>query len=140
MAGASEVVVISAPFKIRRRRLSRSSAAKSGSGATRAEGRRSASKGSGIATLLLLVGAPERGTGPHEQRLRGVHAATQVAGDFGHAETVDVPQGQGRAVVRPEGFEHLSRAQGVELLVPRVLDVRLAVVHQPQPALLTFLA
>src|ERR1044072_5168137 len=103
---------MSAPFKMARRRLSRSSAAKSGSGATRSEGRRSASKGSGIATLLLLLGAPERGTGLHEQRLGGGPAAPRVAGDLGHAQAVDVPEGQGRAVVRPEGFEHLSRAQG----------------------------
>src|SRR5882757_5985761 len=118
-AGGS-VVVISAPFRIRRPRRSRSSAANAGSGSTGAEGRRSASSGSGIATLLLLVTASERGLGAGQQRLRAVDGPAQVLGDARDRQAVDVTEGQSGPVVHGERLEHLPRAQGVEPLVPRV--------------------
>src|SRR3954468_8725101 len=117
-----------------RARRARSSAAKRGSGAVRAAGRRSWENGSVIAAPGSDVRAAEGGAGAHEQRLGRVHRAVEQGGDLRHRQVVEVPQGEDGAVLRGQAVEHLLRAERVEPNLPRVVD--LGALHQPETPLL----
>src|SRR5947207_12585991 len=103
-------------------RWARRRAAKAASGSAGVTGARSASSGSVIAVLPspFGIGGTERGPGPHQQRLGGVHGTAEDRGDLGDRQVVHVPQGERGAVMRAQAAEYRPRRHGVDGLVPRV--------------------
>src|SRR5438874_3237419 len=100
----------------------RKRAAKARSGSIGVGAVRSASNGSGtVGVLLFRVGAAERQPRADEQRFGGVQGTVEDLGDVRDGQVVQVAQRQHRAVLRREFFERFSRADSVEVHLPRVL-------------------
>src|SRR5260370_14617322 len=100
----------------------RKRAVNAGSGSIGVGAVRSASNGSGtVGVLLFRVGAAERQPRTHEQRFGGVQSAVEDLGDVRDGQVVQVAQRPHHAVLPRECFERFSRADSVEVHLPRVL-------------------
>src|SRR6478672_5159516 len=97
-------------------------AAKAESGSMGVGAVRSASNGSGTASVLLFrVGAAKRQPRPHEERFGGVDGAVENLGDVGDRQVIQVAERQHRTMLRCEPFQGFSRPKAIEVDVPRVL-------------------
>src|SRR5262249_33647176 len=90
--------------------------ANSGRGASGTGGSARDSKGSVIVGAFVVTGA-EGAAGAHEQRLGRVHGATEMVGDVGHRQAVEIAQRERGAVMRAERRERRVHARAFEALV-----------------------
>src|SRR4051812_26301503 len=87
----------------------RSATAKSTRGRRDGDGRRSASKGSDVIGLALLVQTAECVAGADEQCFGGVHGAVEDLGDLGHRQAIHVTERERDAMMGTERVEHFAR-------------------------------
>src|SRR5215471_17622033 len=133
-------VMLDSPFSGWRARATRARkrAAKAGSGSIGVGAVRSASNGSGTASVLLFrVGAAERHPGAHEQRFGGVDGAVENIGNVGDGQVVQVPQREYASVLQRELLKRLPRAEAIQMHIPRVLRLGLLTANRLEAAFLT---
>src|ERR1022692_3413801 len=103
----------------------RRSAAKRGFGAIGMIGARNASNGSirGSGISAPFVDKAELPSSPNKQGFGGSHAAIHYRGRLGHAEPVQVAQGQGGPVLWGEVGEHFVSPPAIHLDIPGIVWV-----------------
>src|ERR1051326_6212661 len=104
-------------------RRARKRAAKTASGSMGVGAVRSASNGSGMARMQLLlfrVGVAKRLPRAHEERFGGVLGAVEDVGDVGDGQVVQIAKGQHRAMLRRQSLQGCPGAQAVQVDVPWV--------------------
>src|SRR5215472_8079338 len=119
-------VMLSSPESGWRARATRARrrAAKAGSGLMGVGAVRSASNGSGTASVLLLrKGVAKRQPRAHQKRFGGVDGAVKDLGDVGDRQVIQVAERQHRAMLRRQLLQGCSRAETVDVDVPGILSI-----------------
>src|ERR1022692_3272740 len=117
---------------MRRNRL----AANSGRGSTGMIGRRRASRGSGVTAFPLFIDATKRSPGPDQERLGGMKAPTELLGDLGNWQPVQVPQRQRGALMGGKTGKGSVGSRDDELRLPWVVHRFGAIIDHRKPATL----
>src|SRR5262249_1960180 len=109
-----------------RAKRARRRAAKAGSGSMGVGAVRSASNGSGTASVLVFrVGAAKRQPRAHQERFGGVDGAVENLGDVGDRQVIQVAERQHRAMLRRQLLQGCPRTETVEVDVPGILSMRM---------------